>query len=629
MKGPSACPALLLAALAALSPGLIRAQTPDPAAPAAMTPEDASEDVTWTLQVDAPDDLRALLLRHLDLSRYLASPETARVPRTELMRLRQAAPAQARALIETEGHFGATVRTEVIDRGEQAATAGPGTALPLVRLKLIVDAGPLTRVASARLEFEGPLSVAADAGDAPAQALQQQVRQDWSLSAGQVFTQDGWSSAKAGALSRLRTEGYATANWSGTVAQVDARQAQARLFLVADSGPLYRFGEIRYEGLDHVPLDAVQALENFAPGAPLREPTLQEFQARLTRSALFDTVAVQMEPDPELAAAMPVTVRLRERPLQQATFGVGVSDSTGPRVTLEHQHQRWMGLAWQGKTQLQLARTDRLLSLDLTSYPHPGPYRNVASALARHAEASGLAVTTQSARLGRSKDDERLERLYYLEWQRARTQVIDDGTVNDDTRAVSLNYQWVWRDLDSALLPTRGTSLSLLAGVGQSYQATPREPGPFTRFTGRLTRYDRLGSWYTTGRLQLGQVFARDAVAVPYTLLFRAGGDDSVRGYGNQDLGPVDAQGDAVGGRVLAVASLEAAHPLRRDDPAFQGAVFLDAGNATASWKGFTPALGYGVGLRWRSPVGALRLDLAYGQQVHRLRLHFSLGVTY
>lgn len=589
----------------------------------------AAEDVTWTLDIEAPDALRALLQRHLDLSRYLAAPETAQVPRAELMRLRKAAPAQARALLETEGLFGAQVRTEAVDRGERTRVAPGERALPLVRLKLIVEPGAPTRVSAVRLEFEGALSLAADGGDAAAQALQQRARQSWSLGTGQVFTQDAWSGAKGATLGLLRAEGYATAAWSGTVAQVEAGQAQARLFLVADSGPLFRFGEVRYEGLDHVAPDAVQALENFAPGEPLREQTLQEFQARLTRSSLFDTVAVQMEPDPEQAGAMPVTVRLRERPLQQATLGLGVSDSTGPRVTLEHLHQRWMGLNWQGKTKLQLARTDRLLSLDLTSHPHPGPYRNVASVLAQHAEASGLAVTTQSARLGRSKDDERLERLYYLEWQRVRTRVIADGSISDDTPAVSANYQWVWRRLDDALLPTRGTSLSLQLGVGHSYRSTPREPGPFVRATGRLTRYDRLGDWYTTARVQLGHVLARDAVAVPYTLLFRTGGDDSVRGYASQSLGPTDASGNAVGGRALAVASVEAARPLRASNPALQGAVFIDAGHAEASWNGFNPVLGYGVGLRWRSPVGALRLDLAYGQRDRRLRLHFSLGITY
>ena len=82
-------------------------------------------------------------------------------------------------------------------------------------------------------------------------------------------------------------------------------------------------------------------------------------------------------------------------------------------------------------------------------------------------------------------------------------------------------------------------------------------------------------------------------------------------------------------GVVDCAASVEAARPLRASNPALQGAVFIDAGHAEASWNGFNPVLGYGVGLRWRSPVGALRLDLAYGQRDRRLRLHFSLGITY
>jgi translocation and assembly module TamA len=63
--------------------------------------------------------------------------------------------------------------------------------------------------------------------------------------------------------------------------------------------------------------------------------------------------------------------------------------------------------------------------------------------------------------------------------------------------------------------------------------------------------------------------------------------------------------------------------------PALWGAVFADAGDTGADWKALQPALGYGVGLRWRSPVGALRLDLAYGQRIRRVRLHFSVGITF
>lgn len=614
MTAGSPWAALLLAAILAMATPAGAQETPPTPSP---EEEADTRDVTWTLDIVAPSPLKALLARYLDLSRYLATPDTARVPRSELMRLRQAAPAQARALLETEGYFNAKVSTQARDDGS------------VVALKLLVEPGPVTRVSQSRLEFEGPLSVAADQGDTDAAGLVARARQRWSLPVGDAYTQDAWSSAKGGVLALLRAEGYATAGWSGSVAQVRAVEDRASLFLVADSGPLYRFGEVQVEGLDHVDAESVRALQTFSTGQPLREQPLLDYQDRLVKSALFDSVAIQMEPDPALAAAMPVVVKVRERSLQQATLGLGISDNTGPRVTLEHLHQRFLGFPWQAKSKLQLGRTDRQASIDLTSHPLPGPYRNLMSASIGQTDASGLEVTSQRARVGRSKDDERLERLYYLEWQRSRTRSLDTGLTVDDTSAVSGNYQWIWRRLDHPLLPTKGVSLSLDTALGHSF-ATVQRGGVFGRINGRLTHYATLGQhWYSTSRLQVGQVFSAADVAVPYTLLFRTGGDDSVRGYAYQGLGPSNAAGTAVGGRVVAVGSVEVARPILDRMPALWGATFIDAGNAAADWGSWRAALGYGVGLRWRSPVGALRMDVAYGEQLRKLRLHFSVGITF
>ena len=93
-------------------------------------------------------------------------------------------------------------------------------------------------------------------------------------------------------------------------------------------------------------------------------------------------------------------------------------------------------------------------------------------------------------------------------------------------------------------------------------------------------------------------------------------------------LATVTRQRHNVGGRVLGVGSIELARPLARSLPAFWGAVFVDAGNAAADWQSYKPAIGYGVGLRWRSPVGPLRVDFARGVDVHRWRLHFSVGIA-
>jgi translocation and assembly module TamA len=98
-----------------------------------------------------------------------------------------------------------------------------------------------------------------------------------------------------------------------------------------------------------------------------------------------------------------------------------------------------------------------------------------------------------------------------------------------------------------------------------------------------------------------------------------------VRGYEYQSLGV--EEGDAVvGGRYLGVASAEYT---RWIGEAWGAAAFVDAGNAADDIDDFEPVFGYGVGLRVRSPVGAFRFDLAYGDEANSVRLHFSLGVRF
>jgi translocation and assembly module TamA len=144
----------------------------------------------------------------------------------------------------------------------------------------------------------------------------------------------------------------------------------------------------------------------------------------------------------------------------------------------------------------------------------------------------------------------------------------------------------------------------------------------------RFNWYQPVGAWFANARVEAGEVFARNAIAVPDPILFRAGGDGSVRGYGYRTLGP-SVNGAVVGGRVLFTGSVEMEHPLTDRVPALLGAVFVDAGNAADRWTELHPVFGYGVGLHYRSPVGPLRVDLAYGQDVHQLRVHVSVGITF
>ena len=80
---------------------------------------------------------------------------------------------------------------------------------------------------------------------------------------------------------------------------------------------------------------------------------------------------------------------------------------------------------------------------------------------------------------------------------------------------------------------------------------------------------------------------------------------------------------------MVLTGSLEFEHALLDRLPALLGAVFVDAGDAADRWTDLRPVFGYGVGVHYRSPVGPLRLDVAYGQDVRKVRLHLSVGVVF
>ncbi len=112
---------------------------------------------------------------------------------------------------------------------------------------------------------------------------------------------------------------------------------------------------------------------------------------------------------------------------------------------------------------------------------------------------------------------------------------------------------------------------------------------------------------------------------IPSSFLFRTGGDTTVRGYAFQSLGV--QQGEAiVGGRYLAVASVEITRWIGEN---WGLAAFVDAGNATDSLHDFHLAPGYGIGGRLRTPIGPFRVDVAYGQDVKSIRVHFSIGLSF
>ena len=644
------------------------------------------------LKVDAPDALKPLLEKHLDLARLglLRSDETPSAG--EINRLIAAAPAQARELLQTEGYFDAqvTVQRSSVPRIEagasSAAAPADGAAAPapadsapapadsaqapadsaqapaapasvadddpalrrdrLQVVRVTVVPGDPTQVSALQIRTEGELQARVERGDADAIALQHGLAAVSRLQPGMVFRNPDWSASKQALQARVRAAGYAAVRIQDSRAAVDATARTAQLQVLLDSGPLFLTGPLQISGLQHHDEQTVRNLAGFEAGEPLTEARLLEFQDRLQAARLFQAATVTIEPDPltaaqsaaQTAGTTPVRVRLVELPLQQATVGVGVTSNSGARVTAEHSHRRpfdWPVIAY---NKLEYGQRNQKFSSDIQTHPGPRFFRNLAGLQIERDQGNTDTVLSQQLRLGRTQDTPRSERLQFVELLRSRREALNPLASNaaqpadsgpSTATALSINAHQVWRNLDSVLLPTRGWVLSVQGGVGES-TSHGGAAGPFTRLYTRMTGYLPLGGqWYSQARLEVGSVLHRNDVEVPDSLGFRAGGEDSVRGYGYRELAPTDASGATISGDVLLTTSLELARPIMASMPAVWAAVFIDAGRAAKRWNSFNPALGYGVGVRWRSPIGPLRVDLAYGEEVKRFRLHFSVGITF
>ncbi len=553
------------------------------------------------LEIDAPGELKALLERHLDLVR-LGTVGGDDIDDTEWARLIDASPTQVRELLQTEGHFAPVVRIE--------RTPGRGSnERDLVRLS--VEPGPRARISRVTIEAEGELERAASAGDGYGAGVLAALRKDWEMPAGAEFRNASWASAKAAALSRLRSAGYAAATWAGTGAAVDVEKNEVRLFLVADSGPLFRLGQIQIEGLVAQDAETIRNLANTRNGVPVTETLLLDFQERLQKSGLFETVAVTLDPDPTQAAAAPLVVRLRETPLQSYTFGVGVSANTGPRFSVEQQLRRPFGLPLSSSLKVEVGEKRQAWDGEVSTRADERLYRNLLGAAVERLRSDNDVVLSQRVRLGRTQDTQRIERLGFVEWERSSRRT--DAGDRADAVAVSLNFHGGWRDLDSVVLPTSGETLSAQLGIGRSH-GTDAKTGTFGRAYGRLTVYRPLGrTLYAQARLEAGRVFLEPGMVVPESLRWRAGGDESVRGYSYRSLGPV-IDGAVGSGETILTGSVELARPILASMPSLWGAIFVDGGNAATSFNTLEPVYGYGFGVRWRSPVGPLRIDLAWAE---------------
>ena len=538
------------------------------------------------------DNVRALL----GMERQRQEPGLTAL---RIRRLHARAGEEIRLALEPFGHYQVQVESELQE--------DPGGWLARYR----IDPGPAMELEAVDVQLQG-----AGAGDARLQA----AVADLPLRPGDALLHSRYEQARRGLLQQALGLGYLDARYETHRLEVDVARNRARAVLRLDTGPPYELGAVSFRGAD-LKEALLQAYVQFAPGDEYRTRQLLDLQRALEDSDYFARVQVQPERGQAEGRRIPVRVELAPRRPNKYTAGIGYGTDTGARFRLGWENRR---LNRSGHQMGAEYRVSEIRESVTGRYRIPLIERPQSDFLEYHtlygredirdAESEKFVLGVSHSTL-----PGRWRRVLSLTFQQEDFTI---GLTDENTALLmpGINLQRVWgRD---RLIAARGARLQLdLKGAQEGLLSDTS----FLQAQADAKLIFPLGEGLRLiGRGTLGATYTDDFQSLPPSLRYFAGGDQSVRGYDYQTLGPRDASGEVIGGRYLLVGSLELERHIRGN---WRAALFLDTGNAVDGWNESLKQ-GAGVGLRWETPIGLVRVDLAsaLSEDGSPWRLHLTLG---
>jgi translocation and assembly module TamA len=583
---------------------------------------------------------------------------TGRLTKRRLEQLRLESERNARLALRPFGYYHASVTSTVAVTGDRAW-----------RLDVRITPGPPLIVAESRVEIEGP--------GAGIRGLRK-WRQDWPLRQGRVLVQPTWESEKERALDIAFDNGYLLAAFPRSSMKADLEKNEARLDLLLDTGEQAVMGEVRFQQ-DQVRDYIVENLPRFRPGDAYDAWIMERFRIDLWQIGYFQNIEVIEDRHlDESPPRVDLDVRLEPRKPNTYQGTIGVGSDTGPRVLFnwnrhlisERGDSFALGSGWQEHNSEFLVRG---------SYRIPRNTRTrqfwIAEALLKR-ETEELKIRDvegtdevlfnigdnniedYSIRFGRLRVHDRkrgFRQLFETLYAEALYETVDfdprlggEGSLSPEflseiveTRlGDSLNYLSLGIDLN---LPfTRGRAFDAVGEHHRGWAFVSNESWGSdrdffqvylsTRWIHRtgenwkfLLRAEAGYSDADVRRLQLpieGELVNISVTDLPNFYRFKAGGSTSVRGYGFETLSDSN-----IGSNNVFTASAEVEYQFLQN---WSLAAFYDVGNAFNSWSDPNLRQGVGLGIRWYSIAGAVRVDVAQALDLpdKPWRLHFTIGAS-
>jgi len=562
------------------------------------------DDSNSAVNLIAPEEIREVL------AKYFVLPDALLQNENERAIFMRRAQSEIPDLLATEGYFSSKVLLRNVSKD--------GT------LELEVIPGPRTLVTEVNIEFRGDLSQP----QMPINERVKQLRAAWSLPPGTPFRAISWDEAKADLLARVARQDYAAARLVESNAQVDPSSNRATLHIVVDSGPRYLFGELRISGLERYEELLVTRYALFRPGQPYQRDLLLSFQTQLQNLPQFSSVIVNLDiahPDSGIdsnqgAVTAPVNVQIVEAQSRKLSLGIGYSTNNGVRNEINYQSYNFLNQAWTLSGDLVFEQNRQTASVGLDTPPNPLGYHLTWTASGEKTQIQGLETRRDKFGVTRSRVLFGIETGIGMSWQ--QEQRLPLGGIRETDQALVFDWHWNRRRVDNPLFPMSGSLTELRLGGASRAMLSDQD---FVRSYGRYQLWIPLAERDVVSlRIEGGYTASTSRLGIPQEYLFRVGGTQTVRGFAFQSLGFLEGNA-VVGGRAMATSSAEYTHWFSN----WGAALFYDVGDAADTAPELHMSQGYGIGARWRSPVGPLALDFAHGKGQPDTRIHFSIAVAF
>jgi len=519
-------------------------------------------------------------------------------PAGRIRLLHERAADEIRQALQPFGYYQPAIEASLTEDGED------------LRARYLVDPGPRVHIASVDVQVLG-----AGAADSSFVAL----AATFPVAVGDPLDHAAYERGKLRLLGYASRHGYFDAALDSAAVLVTLASQQAAVVVRLDSGPRYLFGPVSLHQ-DVLEDRMVEGYVTIEPGDPYDVAPLLTMQNGLSTGPYFATVEIHPEIEEADSLQVPVDVLLLPAKTQRWEFGLGYGTDTGVRGKVAAQWRRLNRRGHHAEAELEASQIEYSAS---AKYFIPWPYPS--TRLLTFFGGGGLFEPDWSrswrVALGTSFAHSRWG------WREVISLAYEyeDFTIADQSGTSHLvipGVSWTRVRADDPIIPSRGHRIRLdVRGAHNALLST----ATFFQLRAEIKAVrSLLPRVRVIGRGTAARTFTDTFEELPPTQRFVTGGDQTVRGYKYESLGPVNADGAIVGGNSLAILSAELEY---RFLESWGVATFVDSGNALEDFTGQL-FIGAGAGVRWFSPIGIVRVDGALGlsEPGDPFRLHLAIG---